>query len=251
MSVNRLQNESEVSYDMFRTYLSMGFGRSITELAKTYEVSRQHIYNLMKKYNWKERIEAHDKKILKQIREQHNQTFQNDALLRRENLVNAYSLLQSTFAKMLSYSEKYTSNTMEADEFLNKTEKLFAIIQRYERISQSCEKYLSKFGIDPFGQGEEILSETKSTENEIEEFNKENDDLIENNFKENNETIEKVSDLLLQKEENFELTEEELKEIETEVKNDYPYQNDKIGRRNYRNNLIMKKMKDKYSLEHG
>lgn len=56
MSTERLQNEPEDCYELFQTYLFMGFGRSVTELAQINGVSRQHIYNLMKKYSWIERL---------------------------------------------------------------------------------------------------------------------------------------------------------------------------------------------------
>lgn len=247
MTVKRLQNESEKNYEMLKTYLSMGFGRSVAELARTYEVSRQHIYDLMKKFDWKSRIASQDEKILAEIREDHNSTFQSDALLRRENLVKAYSLLQRTFSKMLSYSDKYTSNTMEPDEFLNKTDKLFRIIQRYEKISQSCEKYLAKFGIETVGQVDELSEKTEEVNQEIEEFNLENNDLEENA----SDDLLRIDEIMPEINEDFELTEQELEEIDLEVENNFPAELSENERENFRNNLIMKKMKNKYDLVVG
>lgn len=247
MKTDKLLNETETEYELLQTFLLMGFGRSVTQLAELHSVSRQYIYNLMKKNDWKSRIASHDKKILKEIREKHNLSFQTDAVLRRENVVNAYSLLQNTFAKMLSYSDRYTSNNMEADEFPHKTDKLFSIIQRYEKISQSCEKYLSKFGIELAGQEDDLNKEVKETTNHIEDFS---DNHIEESEDEilNEDQIIDFNDYLPKQDDNFELTEEELKIIEDEVENGYPHQDDIKGKKNYRKNLIFNKMKNKYKM---
>jgi hypothetical protein len=240
MTTKRLQNEPEKHYELFNTYRLMGFGRSITELAKIHKVSRQHIYDLAKKYNWKERIAKNDKEILNDIREEHNKTFQSEALLRRENIVNAYSLLQNTFSKMLSYSSKYTSNTMEPEEFLNKTDKLFTSMQRYERISQSCEKYLEKFGIETVGQTNEVYSELDNINLDLADFNEENSNLCDQEIQPSNESKSSVDNDLLdlshflpKQNLDFDLTEEELQKIDKEVKFGFPKEASEKERQNY------------------
>lgn len=256
MTKDKLQNESDTEYELLQTFLLMGFGRSVTELAELHGVSRQYIYNIMKKNDWKNRIASHDKSILKQIREKHNSTFQADALLRRENLVQAYSLLQHTFSKMLSYSDRYTSTNMEADEFLNKTDKLFKIIQRYEKISQSCEKYLEKFGIETVGQNNHIETDLDSINQDLEDFNDENSDLIESEIPENNvdESINyeilDLSQYLPQTNFDFDLSDEELEKIDDEIKYNFPKEATDKERRAFRESLIAKGMKDKYKAKY-
>jgi len=252
MTTERLENESDASYEMFQTYLFMGFGRSVTELAREHQVSRQNIYEQMKKYNWKERIEIHDKKILAQIRERHNSSFQADAFLRRENVKRAYSLMQATFSKMLDYSDKYTSNTMEADEFLHKTDKLFSIIQKYERISQSCENYMQKFGIKTVCEADKINANLEEANQEISDFSSENSELIEEEIE--NQEIEKslnIEDFTHQINDDIELTQEELDEIERDVKFGFPGNSNKKDRQKFRQQLIFDKIKEKFKEING
>lgn len=150
---------------------------------------------------------------------------------------------------MLDYSDRYTSNTMEADEFLTKTDKLFSIIQKYERISQSFEKYLSKFGIETVGQTEELNNDLQEANQEIEEFTEDNPkEYSETEQSEENENGELMSKdhLMPEINEEFELTPEELADIDKDVNFGFHLQGDKKERQSFSKSLILNKIKNKY-----
>lgn len=245
MELKQLASESNEHFQIFNHYVKTGFGRSITDLADTFNLSRKQIHRLSNQHDWKKRVLDYDEQHLTRIRETYNSEYQENMNVRRHVVVDGFGKAQNVAKKMLDYDFKYTSNEMPADEFLAKTDKYFSILLKYERLSEKWEGQINRFGLSDKADTEIAFSELESLDKEVDEFIKSGQKI------ENNETF---SDILsptkfempdISKNEEYELTQTELEQVSNTVDDELPTKKYKQERKDYREYLIKQKKKEK------
>lgn len=116
-------NETQQEYEIFRTYLEMGRGRVRGSLCRIFSLSNKRVFQISKKNNWDERIDAYDRQTYlnslsreRDAREIEHQRKLENYRAQQETLANQASVAS---AKMLHLVNQKLSKLLQNEDVLS------------------------------------------------------------------------------------------------------------------------------------
>lgn len=160
----QLPSENNSYYSLFKWYLNTGKNRSIKNFTKESNKSERSLYDLSKKYFWKERAADFDqilqetlfKNEFEQEAKVEKEHFQN-IIRMKENIINAMSIL----------------STINPDEIIKEEEDKFLTVQKMNKLMQSYLQYLKLYEkleeaeFENINQSENLLPKTEKLTNNL------------------------------------------------------------------------------------
>jgi hypothetical protein len=143
----KLKNESDATYRLFKHYLDLGNSRNIEKLAYETKKSDSDIKHFQRIYNWDSRVVEFEKlnpspKIMKKL---------DSKIHSKSTNPNNLKILQDIQKQLFEIMDYVNQNLKPENVFkeeddeetkLNKTLKIFKLIETYIRITEKIEKNL-------------------------------------------------------------------------------------------------------------
>ena len=113
LTYHQLENESEQHYAVFYEYLHMGKHRRVRELSPFHKLTLHNIYDLSKKYHWKERILHFESTVGKRVRQEKRKEYQIILTEYEENALLTFSTLQGRYREFIGNISDFWPNEVE------------------------------------------------------------------------------------------------------------------------------------------